>query len=948
MQYEQTALWAHTVGRQEADAYAKARWRLQTAYARFRENASVIAGEIHRDVPDLTVHDISHIDALWATASVLVGARMDQPLSFDVNPAEAFVLGGGFLLHDLGNGLAAYMNGARDVMSGPAWEAAVQFFHRKHHGRPASAAALASPDELVRRAALLERLRHLHARQAERLASDAIGQHQPIYLLEDAELRKVYGSFIGRVAASHWWNLEEVAARFANPVPPTAGFPWRVDLLKVALTLRLADAAQIDFRRAPGLLMEVRDLSPESKPHWEFQERILGPDILDERLLYTSREPFPYAMREAWWLCFDTLQMIDRELRDVDALLASRKSSWRFAARGVAYVEQAHRLAKNAIEVAGWDPVDTRFRITNAARVIETLGGEQLYGDDTLAAVRELLSNAADAVRARRQLEGEAYSDGGVVLRAWEDTDGSWLEVEDNGIGMKPSVLTGPLLEFGETYWRSLQAARELPVLVSSGFEPAGRFGIGFFSVFMLGSRVEVVTRFYRDAVDATRILEIDGVRSRPVLRLGDERQPRERLAKGGTRVRVRLAQPLADLATAMLLAVRPSLRSWLERDEPATQPLDPSPLARLRRAAGAILRPVRGARQGNAATVVQSSAEEYNLFAAAAAEYLDYTAVMMDVPFYVAIDSADTRGVKVTQEDEWRTASDSEFVRRLSGGSLDLEQLAVSSNDEPESYLIGPAERPVGRLFAPWGRGRLNGSDQVGVVTAGGFRTSAARAHFAGLLSGRPTTAARNLAVPDLTPEMLADWLARHEKKLCSTISWESDVLMATLMVRLGLRPQHLDVVGPGYSARRFASMKWESHVVIALCVPPNRFNTYADVVFAPFGTQPFLELQPGRDWIETLLPPPDLSYGGPLAEHLLELLAEQWSIPLAEVKAHSVIPHEWIEIGDAMRVYDETPPPASPRLADRWRAPYCILGDPPAPTDKRTRKLKQSHSKR
>lgn len=59
-----------------------------------RERVRQLIQEIGAVLPDVTVHDITHVDALWRVAGEIAGG--DYPL----NPAEAFVLGGGFLLHD--------------------------------------------------------------------------------------------------------------------------------------------------------------------------------------------------------------------------------------------------------------------------------------------------------------------------------------------------------------------------------------------------------------------------------------------------------------------------------------------------------------------------------------------------------------------------------------------------------------------------------------------------------------------------------------------------------------------------------------------------------------------------------------------------------------------------------------------------------------------------------
>ena len=167
----------------------------------------------------------------------------------------------------------------------------------------------------------------------------------------------------------------------------------------------------------------------------------------------------------------------------------------------------------------------------------ERLGGEHLYGDDPTVPLRELIQNASDAVRARRFLENRASNWGRVNVRLGRDDQGPWVEVEDTGIGMSEAVLTGPLLDFGTTYWGSDLMREEHEGLWAKGFEPTGRFGIGFFSVFMWGHRVRVTTRRYDDGPRDTRILEFrTGLEARPLVRSA---KSEEQLREGGTQVRV-------------------------------------------------------------------------------------------------------------------------------------------------------------------------------------------------------------------------------------------------------------------------------------------------------------------------------------------------------------------------------------------------------------------------
>ncbi|HXR60500.1 MAG TPA: ATP-binding protein, partial [Solirubrobacterales bacterium] len=254
-----------------------------------------------------------------------------------------------------------------------------------------------------------------------------------------------------------------------------------------------------------------------------------------DRLEYTSGEPFNRDEAQAWWLCLDLLKNANRELREVDALLED-SARRRFRLNGVRGVDDPVRMA-TYIRTEGWLPVDAVVHISDVNRIVEHLGGEQLYGRSASVGVRELIQNGIDAVRARRELESRADDWGSVTLEVGEDEQGPWIEVTDTGIGMSSRVLTGTLLDFGQSLWKSPDVAWELPGLAGRGFQSIGRFGIGFFSVFMLGDRVRVTSRRFDCGYAETNVLEFSaGIEERPLVR---EAEAAERLHEGGTKVRI-------------------------------------------------------------------------------------------------------------------------------------------------------------------------------------------------------------------------------------------------------------------------------------------------------------------------------------------------------------------------------------------------------------------------
>ena len=336
-------------------------------------------------------------------------------------------------------------------------------------------------------------LRNLHAKHGEILATCAFRHRSTdptYYLIEDTDLRQDLGRLIGQIASSHWWPIEKVAEQFDRRIgaPVFCLQKWRIDPLKIACLVRVADACHLDARRAPGFLRAIRKPKGVPEEHWVFQEHLQKPDIEQERIVFSTARPFPRNESRAWWLCYDILKMADRELRDVDSLLRD-KDRMPFEVKGIAGVDEPARLRKH-IPTDGWEPIDVQIKVTDVATLVQKLGGYELYGDDPTVPLRELMQNAADAVRARKIIEGKESGWGKITVDLSNDGDDEIISVKDNGIGMTRDVLCGPFLDFGTSYWGSQLMVQEHPGLMKQGFQSTGKYGIGFYSVFMWGDRI--------------------------------------------------------------------------------------------------------------------------------------------------------------------------------------------------------------------------------------------------------------------------------------------------------------------------------------------------------------------------------------------------------------------------------------------------------------------------
>jgi Histidine kinase-, DNA gyrase B-, and HSP90-like ATPase len=539
--FERSSLWRRALGDpSNQGAFPNSDLeRLRVAFRSIRERVQLLAQEIPQHMRELTVHDITHIDALWEVASTIAGDE------YPINPAEGFVLGCAFLIHDLGLALAAYPGQLDELRKEGAWQDAAALEWRRRHGSSRRINAATQLPADVLEAATDSALRQLHAERAEHLVTAAYqyrSADSQFFLIDDVELRIYYGQLIGRIAHSHWWPIDRVVNDFQGIVGAMPGRPvsWTVDPLKLACLLRATDACHLDARRAPSFLMALRKPRGVAESHWRAQQYLMAPVRVDHQIAFSSPRAFPCSQSKDWWLAYDLISIADRELRDVETALSENHRNV-FAARSAKGAGDPKRLARD-LRSDGWSPVDTELRVTDAAELVRKLGGAALYGRDPVVPLKELIQNARDAVQARRLLERRGEHWGEITVRLISENGSDSVEVSDNGIGMSASVLTRSLLDFGKSLWESSDVAGELPGLLATGFQSLGRFGIGFYSVFMWGQKVIVRSRSRTAGPSGTLVLEFDnGTFGRPILR---DAFSSEQLIEPGTVVRVLLEQP--------------------------------------------------------------------------------------------------------------------------------------------------------------------------------------------------------------------------------------------------------------------------------------------------------------------------------------------------------------------------------------------------------------------
>ena len=115
--------------------------------------------------------------------------------------------------------------------------------------------------------------------------------------------------------------------------------------------------------------------------------------------------------------------------------------------------------------------------------------------------LRELISNASDAIDKLCFLsltdDKVGLSREDFFIRLSVDKDNRTLTVSDNGIGMTEEELEKNLGVIAKSGTRAFRSEQDADALQNADIDVIGQFGVGFYSAFMVASKVTVISRAY-------------------------------------------------------------------------------------------------------------------------------------------------------------------------------------------------------------------------------------------------------------------------------------------------------------------------------------------------------------------------------------------------------------------------------------------------------------------
>lgn len=456
----------------------------------------LIAGE--QSVKDFTLHDSQHA---WRVAALMVDV-MSEEIGEQLSSFELGLLLASAYLHDIGMSPAyhlvrshvAFLDGEASSLSEDDRQTFLRWLDREHEG--------VEPPIQDRRLAnllLMQYIRDRHVAWGERWVREELAARIKVPAYEE------FVDDLIRICRSHHQGYRELASDEFAP----RFLHWGKTVVHrryLACVLRVADVLEVDPERTPPVLFAHREIIGESATYWH-KDHAMDLSIEADGRVVVEAEPANAVLYRA---IEETIAGIEVELRlcrDLDATHPfgeapnhpARKLPHRWKMEPVVYPRILPKDGKFVY-------VDGAFRPDNV-RLLELLGGRELYGESELA-VRELLQNAYDAVSERigwQRLSlpdpqddsvAETLPDKHRVDLSIVERDGErWLVCHDTGAGMTKETLVDYLLVSGAgRNPDSLDLGRRAR---DAGFEVErrGMFGIGVLSYFMLADRLELRTR---------------------------------------------------------------------------------------------------------------------------------------------------------------------------------------------------------------------------------------------------------------------------------------------------------------------------------------------------------------------------------------------------------------------------------------------------------------------
>lgn len=270
------------------------------------------------------------------------------------------------------------------------------------------------------------------------------------------------------------------------------------NLRLVALMLRLGDIIHFTPDRAPLILFRQRLISsPISRQHWEVKNEGINYSVDDtsdgKRIVRYSA----YFQTPQLYFSFqEYLDSVDREFVLYNEI-SSHTAPTTLEKPNESLPFLSLQVDRTAIryDQTRFQPIPGLRFTLNQKQILELLMGVKLY-KNRFACFRELYQNSLDACRCMLAAQ-EVQAGVGIIefgIGTGETPEDRYIYCRDNGIGMTKEIVAKYLLQIGNSFYRSSDFQRSVTSW-KHPFTPVSQFGVGILSCFMIGKRLEIVSK---------------------------------------------------------------------------------------------------------------------------------------------------------------------------------------------------------------------------------------------------------------------------------------------------------------------------------------------------------------------------------------------------------------------------------------------------------------------
>ena len=433
--------------------------RIQELYELCKDMLS----EIPSVFPNYTLHDISHSVRVIGYMNDLIKNNLGH---FSELHIALIVFAG--LLHDIGM-----------VVSTEEKEELYSYFRKTNH----KFQELSSEEQL---SYLADYVRKNHAKRVANALNRKVNGNTDIksFLYAGKSLSYDLSDIVAKICQSHTENPKWITDNLSS------NCEYEKDSINpqhIAFLLRIGDALDIDDRRAPYILYKI--INPKGISDTEWKKHIpitnynkVKPVENGIGIFFTGvcKEPKIYRKITEY------LDWMDNDLKQII------KTSNSFLPK---YQLKIQTPINREVETQGFVNTSLKFKL-DYNQVIKLLMGEKIYGNKR-EGLRELLQNSIDAVLLMSDIQANNdeywYSSYHPEIKIIVSKKENRFSISDNGTGMTEEILNNYFFNVGSSYYTSDEFDK-----TNYEYQPIGHFGIGFLACFMLSSKIELKTKYFK------------------------------------------------------------------------------------------------------------------------------------------------------------------------------------------------------------------------------------------------------------------------------------------------------------------------------------------------------------------------------------------------------------------------------------------------------------------